>query len=86
MTDSPDEDAQQDENPTELVMKKDGDYILIWAVVDGHEIFHAQPPVTMAKGAVQAAVQTFMARGWEKEFNELLGNGDDDQNWLRGLR
>lgn len=79
------EGTQDEEAPTELVMKKEGDYIMIWAVVDGHEIFHAQPPVTMAKGPVQAAVQTFMARGWEREFNEMLGN-DDDSNWLRGLR
>ncbi|UXF50841.1 MAG: hypothetical protein HQRvContig01_56 [Haloquadratum phage sp.] len=59
-----------EENPTEFVARKDGDKILIWVVVDGHEVFHAAPPVQFAKQPIQAAVHTFLGRAWPDVFRD----------------
>lgn len=83
MSDGENAETPQDENPTEFVMRKEGSYVVMWAVVNGEEVFHASPPVTSAGEVIQAAVKTFITRGWEKEFNELLEDDDEHQGWFR---
>jgi len=77
------ENNESEENPTEFVMKKEGSYILIWAVIDGEEVFHASPPVTAAGDVIQAAVKTFITRAWEQEFNDLLEDDSGHEGWFR---
>lgn len=76
---------EQHEQATELVMKKDGNVLHVWAIVDGEEVFHAAPTVTRSKGAVMAAVQTFLSRAWQQEFGELEQEAGD-KGWLDGIR
>jgi hypothetical protein len=71
---------QTEQEATELVMKKEGSVIHVWAYVDGVQVFQASPVVTKSKGAVSAAVQTFISRAWEEQFNDLLED-DDGGRW-----
>jgi hypothetical protein len=70
-----------EEAPTELVMKKEAEYVHIWVVVDGEEVFHASPHVKMIKGPVQAAIQTFLSRAYQAEIEELSPS-DDSKGFL----
>lgn len=78
-------DEEQHEQATELVMKKHGNVLHVWAIGDGEEVFHAAPTVTRSKGAVTAAVQTFLSRAWQQEFDELEQEAGD-KGWLDGIR
>jgi len=74
-----DNDGQNDEEPTELVMKKGDDGIVyVWAVVNGDEIFHAAPHITMAKQAISGAIQTWFSQAFRKELDEIHDFGDSE--------
>lgn len=75
---------QNEENPTEFVMKKNGTHVEMWAVVNGVQVFQASPPATAAGEVIQAAVKTWITRAWEREFNEMLDDQDDSrEGWFR---
>jgi len=60
------------ENPTELVMKKEDEFLHVWAVVDGEQVFHAAPHVQMAQAPIQAAIQTFISNAYQAEIEGLV--------------
>jgi len=74
--------SEQQENATEFVMQKNGNYVEIWAVYQGEQIFHAAPPVTSAPKVVQAAVNTWLTRAWEKELTDLVSEDDESKGGL----
>lgn len=71
-----------EDNPTEFVMRKDGNYVEIWAVVDGTQVFSASPPVTAADSVIQAAVKTWLTRAWEQELTDLIAEDDESKGGL----
>jgi len=73
------EKEEPDENPTELVMKKDGEFLHVWGVVDGEEVYHAAPHVQMAQAPIQAAIQTFLSRAYQTEIEELVEQNADSK-------
>lgn len=73
---------QSAEDATELVMKKEGEYIHIWVVLEGEQIFHAAPHVQMAKMPVYGAIQTFLSRAFEHDLPKL--KSDEEEN-SRGI-
>lgn len=68
------------DDATELVMQKDGSHVEIWAVVNGHQVFHAEPHYQAVKGPVQAAIQTFLSRAYEEEIIEDTTKDDDKRS------
>lgn len=78
-----DNDNETDEEqPTELVMQKGDDgAVLIWAVVNGEQVFSASPHITAVKETVTAAIQTWLSRAYRQEIDDLhdLGSNDSDR-------
>lgn len=72
---SKDNEEFDPENPTELVMKKDGDNILVWAVIDGEQIFHAAPSAKFSKSAINAALRTWFGRA----FGDMISESDEHE-------
>jgi len=57
-------------------MRKDGENIVIWAAVDGVQIFHAEPSIKMAKGPIDAAIKTWVGRA----FGDVLRANSDEKD------
>lgn len=54
-------------------MQKDGEYVEIWAIVDGEQVFHAKPPAPYSWRVIGAAVRTWVRRA----FPDVLDNGSE---------
>lgn len=70
---------QEEENVTEFGMRKDGEQVMLWVMLDGQEVFYAEPHVKMCKGAIQAGVQTFLSRAFQKEIIDLATDDTDNK-------
>ncbi len=56
-----DNDTNEEDEPTEFVMKKgERGVVHIWAVVDGEQVFSAAPHITAVGKTVSAAVESWM--------------------------
>lgn len=73
---------KETENVTEFVMRKNGNYVEISAVVNGTQVFWASPPVTSVGPAIKAAVKTWLTRAWENELTDLLAEDDESKSGL----
>lgn len=70
------ESSQQ--NPQEfdeLVFRKEGDSVLIWGVVDGEKVFHAEPEVGRSSTTMRAALQTWIGRAYDGELDDADTEG-----------
>lgn len=54
----------------QLVMRKSDDTVQISAVVDGEQVFYAEPGIHHSKGTIRSAVQTWASRAYEDELDE----------------
>jgi len=80
-----DNDTNEEDEPTEFVMKKgERGVVHIWAVVDGEQVFSAAPHITAVGKTVSAAVESWMSRAYRDQIDELrdLGNNDDSHGFL----
>jgi len=71
-------DEDNEEKPTEFVMKKDNEFLLIWAVIEGEEVYHASPHVQMAQAPIQAGIQTFISQAYQAELEDLVDTEPDE--------
>ena len=62
-------------NGTELVFRKDGETLVIFAVLDGEQILHLEPTITRSTSAIKAAVTTFIGRAFETELDDSETEG-----------
>jgi len=80
-----DNDTNEEDEPTELVMKKGEDGVVhIRAVVDGEQVFSAAPHITAGKKTVTAAVKSWVSRAYRDQIDELRDpdNNDNSRGFL----
>lgn len=69
------------EDPTRLVIEKDGETLRIWAVLNGEAIFQARPHYRSCKKPIRAAIGTFLSRA----FSDELSDSRDDNGTSEGF-
>ena len=72
-----DETEQEQDDVTEFGMRKQGEQVQMWVMLDGQEVFYAEPHVKMCKGPIQAGVQTFLSRAYAQELIEMATDDSD---------
>jgi hypothetical protein len=75
------DDTGGDDDETEFVIKKSGSAMIVWAVVDGQQVFHAEPELGSADSVVKAGVETFVSRAFQAELADLR-NDDSSRGIL----
>jgi hypothetical protein len=84
MSEQSQQQTEEEQNATELVMKAEKSTVHIWVLVNGDEVYHAAPHVAMSKEAVFAAVKTFYSRAFHDHIPDL--DTETSQNdGLRGI-
>lgn len=67
-----DDDGQPD---SYLAVEKHGSNMRVYAVVDGEQVFFAEPDAKRSDPVIRAAVRTFGRRAWPELANDEADDG-----------